>query len=40
MLCATENKDVSSANNFAIDDRSPDKSFMYIKNNNGPQMEP
>ena len=38
MSCVTENRDVSSANNFALEDRSPDKSF--IKNNNGPKMEP
>ena len=40
MSCVTENRDVSSANSFALEDRSPDKSFMYIKNNNGPKMEP
>ena len=28
MSCVTENRDVSSANNFALEDRSPDKSFM------------
>ena len=37
--CVTENRDVSSGSNFALDDRSPDKSFMYIKNYNGPKME-
>ena len=40
MSCVTENRDASSANNFALEDRAPDKSFMYIKNNNGPKMEP
>ena len=40
MSCVTENRDVSSVNNFVLEDRSPDKSFMYIKNNNGPKMEP
>ena len=38
--CFTEHRDVSSANSFALEDKSPDKSFMYIKNNNGPKMEP
>ena len=36
--CVTKNRDVSSASSF--EDRSPDKLFMYIKNNNGPKMEP
>ena len=38
--CVTENGDASSANNFPLKDRSPDKLLMYIKNNNGPKMEP
>ena len=40
MSCVTENRDVSSAINFALEDRSPHKLFMYINNNNGPKMEP
>ena len=40
MSYATENRDVSSANHFVLENRSPDKSFMYIKNNNGSKMEP
>ena len=40
MSCVTENRDALSANNFALEDRSPDKSFMYIKNNNGLKMKP
>ena len=40
MSCVTENRDVLLANSFALEDRSPDKSFMYIKNNNCPKMEP
>ena len=40
MSCVTENRDALLANNFALEDRSPDKSFMYIKNNNCPKMEP
>ena len=36
----TENKDVSSANSLAFEDNPPDKSLIYIKNNNGPSMEP
>ena len=39
MSCVTETRDVSSASNFALEDRSPVKSFMYIKNNNSPKME-
>ena len=40
MSCVKEKKDVSSANNFALEDRSPEKLFMYIKNNTGPKKEP
>ena len=29
--CVTENRDVSSENNFALEDRSPDKSYIYQK---------
>ena len=36
----TENKDVSSANSLAFEDNPSDKSLIYIKNNNGPSMEP
>ena len=34
-----ENRDVSSANKIALEDRSPDHSFMYIQNNNGQKIE-
>ena len=40
MSCVTENKDVSSASNFPLEDRSPDKPFIYIKSNSSPKMEP
>ena len=40
MSCVKEKRDVSSANNFALEDRSPEKLFMYIKNNTGPKKEP
>ena len=40
MSCVTENRDVSLANNFDLEDRSPDKSFISIRNDNGPKMEP
>ena len=40
MSFLTKKRDASSANNFALEDRSPDKSFMYIKNNNAPKMQP
>ena len=36
----TENKDVSSAKSLAFEDNPSDKSLIYIKNNNGPSMEP
>ena len=36
----TENKDVSSANSLAFEGNPSDKSLIYIKNNNGPVMEP
>ena len=35
-----ENSDVSSANNFALDAKSSDKSFMYIRKSNGPSLDP
>ena len=40
MSCVTENRDVSPANNFVLEGSSPNKSFLYIKNNNDPKMEP
>ena len=36
----TENKDVSSAKSLTFEDNPSDKSLIYIKNNNGPSMEP
>ena len=38
--CITENKDVSSAKSFALDERPSLRSLMQIKNNKGPRMEP
>ena len=41
LLCTTENKEVSSANNLVLDDNSSAKSFMFIKKkNSGPSIEP
>ena len=37
MSCVTEDRDVLSANNFALEDRSSNTSFMHFKNNNDPQ---
>ena len=34
----TESKDLLSANILALEDN-PDKSLMYIRNNNGPSIE-
>ena len=39
MSWATLKRDVSSANDFALEDKSSDKSFVSIKNSNGPRME-
>ena len=36
----TENKDVLSAKSLVFEDNPSDKSLIYIKNNNGPSMEP
>ena len=36
----TGNKDVSSANSLAFEDNPSDKSLIYIKNINGPSIEP
>ena len=36
----TENKDVSSASSLVFEDNPSEKSLIYIKNNNGPSMEP
>ena len=36
----TENKDVSSANSLVFEDNLSDRSLIYIKNNNGPSMDP
>ena len=38
-LRTTKNNEVSSANNFAFDERPSARSFIYIKNRSGPSME-
>ena len=35
-----ESNDVSSANNFTVDCKFSERSFMYIRKSNGPKMEP
>ena len=35
-----EKIDVSSANSFTVDERLLPRSFMYIRNNSGPKIEP
>ena len=35
-----ENRDALSANSFALEGRSSNKSFIYIKNNTSPRIEP
>ena len=39
IFSTTENSDVSSANSFALDAKSSNKSFMYIRKSNGPRIE-
>ena len=36
----TENKDVLSAKRLVFEDNPSDRSLIYIRNNNGPRMEP
>ena len=38
--CTTENKDVSSANNFAFDDKPSARSLLKIKKRRGPKIDP
>ena len=40
MTCTTVKRDVSSPNNFVLEDESSDKSFTSINSNDGPRMEP
>ena len=40
LLCTTEKREVSSANNLGLDDKSSDRSLIYIKKNSGPRMDP
>ena len=39
MSCLTEKKDVSSANNLALEERPVARSLMQIKNNKGTRMD-
>ena len=39
IFSTTENSDVSSANNFALDAKLSDKSIMYIRKSSGPNIE-
>ena len=39
-LWTTENNEVSSAYNFAFEDRLLARSFIHIKNSSGPSIEP
>ena len=40
MSCTAENKDVSSAKSFALDEIPSLRSLMEIRNNKGPSMTP
>ena len=39
IFSTTENNDVSSSNNFALDAKLSDKLFVYIRKNNDPSIE-
>ena len=39
MPCTSVKRDVSPGNNFALEDKLLEKSFIWIKNNNDPRME-
>ena len=40
IFSTTENRYLSSSNNFAVNTKSPDKLFMYIRKKNGPNLGP
>ena len=39
LLCTTEKREVSSPNNFGLEDESSDRSLIYIKKNSGPRID-
>ena len=40
LSCRTEKREVSSANNLGLGDKSSDRSLTYIKKNSGPRIDP
>ena len=40
LSCTTEKREVSSANNLGLEDKSSDRSLIYIKKNSGPRIDP
>ena len=40
LSCTTENREISSAKSFTVDSMFSEKSFMYIRKNNGPRIDP
>ena len=40
MFFTTKDSDVSSANKVALDAKSSDKLFIYVRKSNGPSREP
>ena len=40
LSCVKENKDVSSVNSLALEERSVARSLIQIKSNKGPRMDP
>ena len=39
MSCITENREVSSGNSLALDDKPSGKSLIWIKKSNGPKID-
>ena len=40
LSCTTEKREVSSANNLKLEDKSSDRSLTYVKKNIGPRIDP
>ena len=39
LSCTTEKREVSSANNLGLEDKSSDRSLIYIKKNSGQRID-
>ena len=40
LWCTTEKREVSSANDLGLEDKSSERSSIYIKKNIGPRIDP